>query len=402
MHESIVGLPHIRILANGTYEFRKRFPRSRGRDGLSSGLTGEFKRRFRAKDVGEVAREYARIMLEYDCRISGQTIPADSQVPVVHDAPILPKTPSETCPSLAECAELYLNDKLHKGRNVAGVHALNRVRLLMEQAIGKPFEKVTLQQLTRQHAKDTRDYMLRMRKRDGSCVSPASVQRWMNILTAMITYALNEFDVNDTCRNPFRGLPMNVSSGVGRIDKRDTLPDEIVDRMRYKLTGDLALIWRVLAGTGCRLGEVTGLRIEDIILEGKYPHLSIEGHLGRRLKTTSSARLVPLVGDALDAARESVSLPGRSGPAFPSYGRYRGSDAASAILMKHLREITNDKKHVVHSLRHRMKDKLRLAGITKDIQDVILGHACSSVGEGYGSISARLTMTYRAMSIVFE
>lgn len=52
------------------------------------------------------------------------------------------------------------------------------------------------------------------------------------------------------------------------------------------------------------------------------------------------------------AAREA--LKGHSGGdmLFPECGRYRGSDAASAALMKHIRKVSQDPKHIVHYLRH--------------------------------------------------
>lgn len=39
---------------------------------------------------------------------------------------------------------------------------------------------------------------------------------------------------------------------------------------------------------------------------------------------------------------------------------------------------------MVHSLQHTYKDMLRDAGVPKDLQDFLLGHAASSVGENYG------------------
>lgn len=38
----------------------------------------------------------------------------------------------------------------------------------------------------------------------------------------------------------------------------------------------------------------------------------------------------------------------------------------------------------MHSLHHIYKDMLRDAGIAKDMQDFLLGHAASTVGESYG------------------
>lgn len=41
------------------------------------------------------------------------------------------------------------------------------------------------------------------------------------------------------------------------------------------------------------------------------------------------------------------------------------------------------------SLRHLMKDRLRLAGVSKTDQDIVLGHSSGSVGEDYGGDEAR-------------
>jgi hypothetical protein len=70
--------------------------------------------------------------------------------------------------------------------------------------------------------------------------------------------------------------------------------------------------------------------------------------------------------------------------------------------MKSVRKFTLDHRHTVHSLRHNMKDKLRLAGVDKTVQDLILGHAAPSVGERYGGAEGRLEVAYRAMKRVAE
>lgn len=398
---------HVRLMESGSFEFRKRLPKA-------SGLSGEFKRRFRARCPVTMAQEYARVLSEYDAVASGK--PAHRSLPDdVSESGRIPKTlhtPTQTArvasksdavasgtppKTLADAADLYLRDKLRMGRDVNGTHSLNRIRKHMEAATGVPFGQMPLDSLTRQHARDTRDYMLRLRKRDKTPLSPASVKRALVILSALINYAMEEFDLTDTCRNPFRALPLNVESDTA-IERRDALPDDVVDAMTGKLTGQHRLLWRMLSGTGCRVGEVTGLRVQDVRLDDEIPHIMIQHHEGRRLKTASSVRSVPLVGDALAAVRDAFTLAGDpDGPLFPRYARPRGADAASAILMKYLRTITTDKRHVVHSLRHRMKDKMRLAGIPKDVQDLILGHASAGVAEAYGSMSARLVVAYREM-----
>ena len=107
---------------------------------------------------------------------------------------------------------------------------------------------------------------------------------------------------------------------------------------------------------------------------------------------------MPLVGDALEAAKEALKLARTGHMLFPSYGRKRGGDAASAALMKHLRQVSANEKHVIHSLRHNMKDRLMLAEVSSLDQNLILGHALGGVGDRvYGGDAAKLRVTTRAM-----
>ncbi|MEP0963382.1 MAG: tyrosine-type recombinase/integrase [Roseobacter sp.] len=217
-----------------------------------------------------------------------------------------------------------------------------------------------LSDITREHARKVRDHMLAREKQggDGEKVSPASVRKELGMLRTVIGYGSRELGLRDY-DNPFHGLPIEGLSGsagaqISARDKVAPLQDKIVNAMRGKLSGDLHLVWRILTGTGCRLGEVTGLRLEDIILDASTPHIRIQWHEARRLKTRSSIRSVPLLGDALEAAQEAVRASDSSAFPFTRYARDGGPDAASAALMKHLRGFTSDKRLRVHSLRHRL------------------------------------------------
>ena len=55
------------------------------------------------------------------------------------------------------------------------------------------------------------------------------------------------------------------------------------------------------------------------------------------------------------------------------------------MLMKRLRTVITDKKLTMHSLRHRMKDKLRNTGCPEAISMAILGHGTNTVAANYGS-----------------
>ena len=60
-------------------------------------------------------------------------------------------------------------------------------------------------------------------------------------------------------------------------------------------------------------------------------------------------------------------------------------DSASAMMMKRLRTVITDRKLTMHSLRHRMKDKLRNTGCPEAISMAILGHGANTVAANYGS-----------------
>ena len=72
-------------------------------------------------------------------------------------------------------------------------------------------------------------------------------------------------------------------------------------------------------------------------------------------------------------------------PLFPNYAKDRGADSCPAMLMKRLRKVITDRKLTMHSLRHRMKDKLRNTGCPEAISLAILGHSTNIVAANYGS-----------------
>ncbi len=95
--------------------------------------------------------------------------------------------------------------------------------------------------------------------------------------------------------------------------------------------------------------------------ESAESFIKVEWHEGRRLKARSSIRLVPLVGDAFSVARDAVAAAGKGAILFRSYCRAGGSTAASSAPLAQLHKVTDGPRHVIHSLRHNMRDWLRLS-----------------------------------------
>ena len=67
-------------------------------------------------------------------------------------------------------------------------------------------------------------------------------------------------------------------------------------------------------------------------------------------------------------------------------------NSASAMMMKRFRKVIADRKLTMHSLRHRMKDKLRNTACPEAIFVAILGHGSNTVAANYGLGYAREVM----------
>lgn len=298
---------------------------------------------------------------------------------------------SRPAPTLEDAKRLYLKEKIKGDINERQkTQRLERVMGYLTHAIEA---ERRLDRLTRDDAREVRDHMLRDLN-----IKPATVSRYMNDIRALIAFGITEFGLRDAL-NPF--LRLSIRSETVAREERDPIPAKTLKAIRARIStragADLWRIWQILEGTGCRLGEVTGLLVSDVHLDAPIPYLDLVHHPHRRLKTAGSVRRVPLVGEALTAARESVKDAGDGPTLFSRYGRNRGADIASASLMKHLRTVTESERIVVHSLRHTMKDRLIRARVSDADQDLVLGHSRGGMGERYGGPDARLEVAHAAV-----
>lgn len=150
-----------------------------------------------------------------------------------------------------------------------------------------------------------------------------------------------------------------------------------------------AMIAGLLFDTGCRIGEVGGIKRVDFVLDGEHPFMSLVDNKHRKLKNSNSKRLVPLTGLSLLTAKKLIE-------ATPDdqefiFDRYNSSetfknDAASAAVRKWINKRASGK--VAHSFRHTLTDRLRRASIP--IHDIsnILGWATGKMADHYGDSEA--------------
>lgn len=309
-------------------------------------------------------------------------------------APIPAASKPETAPSytLEASRRCYLKDRIGDDRKKQ--LELKRVFKLLTAII--PSE-TPIGNLKRNDAREVRDHML-----DGR--SSATVERYLNVVRAMLNHAIREHDLGSV-RNPFVNLQVQ-RRGKAEPDRNKRKPfteaQVLVVRQRvlYHANAELKVIWRLLEGTGCRISEITGLRTVDVKLSDAIPHIDVEWHDARQLKTKASQRCVPLIGDALEAA--SLALRSSKGVMlFPTYGKEGGGSSVSAALGKHVRACVQDRKVTTHSLRHRIKDLTRRADVQKSDQDILLGHSSGSIGEDYGGDEARLVVAKRGLEAAY-
>ena len=127
-----------------------------------------------------------------------------------------------------------------------------------------------------------------------------------------------------------------------------------------------------------RLSEAIGLSRDDIRLSEDMPHILIQTHPWRRLKTIGSKRKVPLIGSARWAAQR-IMTSHDSTFAFPNFcnGQVLKSNSVSARLNKWLKLKIGD-EYVIHSLRHSLRDRLRAVDCPCEAADALGGWSAIS------------------------
>ena len=212
-------------------------------------------------------------------------------------------------------------------------------------------------------------------------LSSSSVKRVFSSVRAIVGLAIKENGIEIT--NPFVGTFIPDDKNRKR---RLPVPVDVLtelQRICFEMDDEPRWLIALLSDTGMRLAEAVGLLSNDINLDGCNPHIKLQEHPWRSLKTRSSIREVPLVGASLWAA-ERIKLH-RNEFAFPKYCTKAkcNANSASAALNKWLKPRVPD-GCVIHSFRHSLRDRLREVECPSDVVDAIGGWSTEGVGQGYG------------------
>ncbi|MHB9475673.1 DUF6538 domain-containing protein [Mesorhizobium sp. W016] len=161
---------------------------------------------------------------------------------------------SRPAPMIEDARKLYLKERVVGGINETAKTA--RVNRNMEHlslaGVGKDR---AITSLTREDARNVRDYLVR-----DLGMKAATVRRYMNDVRAVINLGMTEFGLRDTMANPFQNLPIKGAevSTTAATDERKPIPEAMIGPLRQRIEArageDLWRIWRIVEGTGCRLG----------------------------------------------------------------------------------------------------------------------------------------------------
>lgn len=259
-----------------------------------------------------------------------------------------------------------------------------------------------IRQITRGEAQA---FVAKMRK-DG--LAESSVRRTVGPLRALLNRAYLDLEVERT--NPFSKLGIK-----GRGSVSDRLPfhtSHLAKVDAYLKAADVQPrtrnIIRISKGTGCALSEIGGLVLSDLSLNSPIPFLVIRENAQRGVKVEVRERRVPLIGEALEAAKDAHKRALASGkgkaldkiPLFDGFSAKHGANAMSAFLNAALRRagIPKSKRLSMYSFRHTVKEALRAAEVPDHMQRRLLGHSGHGVADDYGAPAAQLKRAHKALS----
>jgi len=274
-------------------------------------------------------------------------------------------------PTIDEALETYLRIRGRGKSDLFFSHTRRSIKYLTD-CLGSR----SLDQYTSADAAQLRDWFVLR----GLAI--ASIKRNFGSIKAVVNFVVLEQGLD--CSNPFSGVYLHSDNSS---KKRRPIPLgnlKILQQRCVVMDDDLRHLVSLISDTGMRLSEAAGLMKSDFNVDCDYPHLVIQPYSHRSLKTLSSERTVPLVGNSLWAARQIIGTTD-SEYCFPRYTSASGCNAnsASAAINKWIKTVAGPEA-VIHGLRHSFRDRLRAVEAPSEVIDQLGGWSLKSVGQGYG------------------
>ncbi len=140
---------------------------------------------------------------------------------------------------------------------------------------------------------------------------------------------------------------------------------------------------RIAALTGCRLNEIAQLRVCDVHL-GNEPTLNInDDHDDKKLKNSSSKRVLPVTAPLLNLLSELIAGRGKNEHLFYlPYSKQNGYAGKPSKYFSELLKSLDIKGVSFHSLRHYVVTELFNAGVKEELIGSLMGHSVGKLTTG--------------------
>ena len=260
-------------------------------------------------------------------------------------------------------------------------------------------------------------------QRDGTApMHPKSVGNHLDLLAALYRWGIRERLVRMPEGNPAEGLnaatAKNVTAASGTERRRPFTNEELRaifaqpvftgckdDENGYDKPGPnrprRGRFWVPLLGlwAGMRLNEACQLRAADVAEIDGVPMLYVRASAdGQRLKTSAAERRIPVHPELVRLGfLDFVAAQRKAGherlfPELPAGALGNYSDPYSKWFARLLTKAgVTSAGAVFHSFRHGWRDRLREAGVPRDVADALGGWASQGQGQHYGAgFSARV------------
>lgn len=241
--------------------------------------------------------------------------------------------------------------------------------------------------------------------RESLGLKTASVKKDLAIVKAIFNTCILEIPLKIT--NPFEKLTI---SGLEKdAEKRIPFTSDELKKIYHQCLLEDDDIRRIIVctlATGARLGEIVGLRKQDVHLDAEVPYIEITEYGKKTVKTRNSNRLIPLLPQAIKALKKQLSVE-TSEMLFSRYNdgiKKPNADGASAAINKWLKTTLNISK-TTHSLRHSAEDLLRHANVTEDIREELTGRGKQTMSDRYGwghTMKTKKTALTKAFKPIFN
>lgn len=208
-----------------------------------------------------------------------------------------------------------------------------------------------------------------------------TLKKRVGAISRLLNYAKVEFDLpalgNPALRMTYDGDPPKERSAFTDDEWR------MLIKLAIKEGDDKRLLLAMLATTGCRLSEISGLLVGDI--DKKNQAITIKPNDVRRLKNQHSQRVVPLVHlPVWKLLIAFVDGKKASEPVFPNLAGSAKSNTVSNTAVKWIKRNINAERDA-HSLRHTVKQKLADVECPPETIKSIMGWSADGMLAVYGN-----------------